>query len=76
MEPTPTPTPIDWKRAGQKLLDALIGAVASVLVLWLLPFTRPAAPDLLPDAPAAKQAAQGARAAVVLEDVGLLTPAE
>lgn len=77
---TPAPVwplpPINWRRAGDRLLNAVLGAVAAVILTWLAPFVRPAAPDLLPSAPAAIQAARGAEAAEVLTDAGFLDPAE
>jgi hypothetical protein len=75
-KPTQVPVipipPIDWRKAGERLLNAVLGAVAGVLLTWLAPFVRPPATAVDPSAPTAVQAVKGSQAAAVLTDIGLL----
>lgn len=47
--PIPSDPPAQWTRAQllDRLVNAVLGAVAAVLVAWLVPFTRPPAPELV-----------------------------
>jgi hypothetical protein len=64
--------PIDWRKAGERLLNAVLGAVAGVLLTWLAPFVRPPATAVDPSSPTAQMAVKGSQAAAVLTDIGLL----
>jgi hypothetical protein len=55
-----------------RVVTALLTALAAVIVPWLMPFTRPPATDVTPTAPVAIQAQRGQAAAAALVDFGLL----
>jgi hypothetical protein len=77
MNETPTEkiAAIDWKKAGERLLNAVLGAVAAVLLSWLAPFTRPPAPELVPAQQAKVEAGQKAADAII-DVFGTLDPLE